>query len=214
MRDTSATPFSPPKSPIFSHSQQLIFVGFTLILVGYLSVWLPGPAVGLTFLGLELGEWVKFLGVGWLRDLFYLPPITLGGMLVLYTAGWNGRWQTWLVRGLAVLIGFLAFPAFEDLAGPGYSAYLLRVGLLVGVAGTAVFSSLVPRLNVPAWAVWVGIAVLGVIGGALPTWMYLDIRPYVSQVFGVSVGVGIGVWLNGVGHGLVTAVVLWRIRGK
>ena len=36
-------------------------IGFALIFVGYLSVWLPNKAAGLAMLGLEIGEWVKFL---------------------------------------------------------------------------------------------------------------------------------------------------------
>ncbi|MCZ7666136.1 MAG: hypothetical protein M5U34_02255 [Chloroflexi bacterium] len=30
-----------------------------------------GPAAGLSFLGVEMGKWIKFLGVGAIRDLFY-----------------------------------------------------------------------------------------------------------------------------------------------
>jgi len=41
--------------------QILIKAGFTAILLGYLLVWLPHEAAGLSFIGIELGEWVKFL---------------------------------------------------------------------------------------------------------------------------------------------------------
>ncbi|MFZ0547082.1 MAG: hypothetical protein WAM60_16675, partial [Candidatus Promineifilaceae bacterium] len=68
----------------------LLWVGFTFILAGYLMVWLPQPVVGLSLLGVEMGEWVKFLPqiqAGLLpdRNLFYLPPILLGLMMVVWT---------------------------------------------------------------------------------------------------------------------------------
>ena len=43
-------------------SLNLLLLGFTAVFIGYLSVWLPGPAAGLSFLGVELGEWIKFMG--------------------------------------------------------------------------------------------------------------------------------------------------------
>ena len=49
-------------------SALILNASFTVILVGYLVVWLPGPAAGLQFIGVELGEWIKFLGVGRKHD--------------------------------------------------------------------------------------------------------------------------------------------------
>ncbi len=81
-----------------------VFLGLTAILVGYFLVWLPGPSAGLRLIGIELGEWIKFLGVGSRRDLFYLPPIVVGLVLGLVAATWpNDRPQTWLARALAVV---------------------------------------------------------------------------------------------------------------
>ena len=39
----------------------LVRLGFTIILLGYFMVWLPNRLAGLSFIGLEIGEWVKFL---------------------------------------------------------------------------------------------------------------------------------------------------------
>jgi len=170
--------------------------------------------VGLQFLGVELGEWVKFLGVGQNRDLFYLPPITLGLMLAVWTMGWpNGRWQTWAVRGLAVLVSLLAFPALEDLLGAAREQYTGRVYLIGLVLAVALLSGLVgPALAVQRpWLPWLLLALLGLAGAIAPTWMYGQIAPYVSGVIGMPVGIGWGVGLNLGGHLLVTAVAFWQL---
>ena len=59
-------------------SDVLLFLGLTAVLVGYFSIWLPGPGAGLQLMGLETAEWLKFMGMGTNRNWFYLPPITLG----------------------------------------------------------------------------------------------------------------------------------------
>lgn len=181
--------------------------------MGYLSTWLVGPAAGLSFLGLEMGEWVKFFGVGWQRDYFYLPPITLGLMLALMTVNWeNGRFQTWIMRGTAVLVSLLAFPAIEDLTSPSRNQYILRVVLIGVVTLTAVLSAMAAQKRPIRWH-WFLLMGLGVLGLVLPTWMLVwEIRPFVSQTLGVSVGVGVGAWLNGVGHLLVVVVSFLEIR--
>lgn len=193
----------------------LLISGFTAVFVGYLSVWLPGPGVGLQFLGVELGEWVKFLGVGPNRDWFYAPPITLALMLIIWTTTWgNGRWQTWAMRGLAVAISFLAFPAIEDIVGPAREQYTGRVYQIFFVLLLALLSGLAGNRLAKQWPYlpWLLLAIVGVVGAIGPTWMYWQIFPYVSQLVGVPVGIGWGVWLNGLGHGVVTAVALWQLR--
>jgi hypothetical protein len=200
-----------------THNQErLLLAGLTAVFIGYLSVWLPGPAAGLQFLGVELGEWIKFLGVGAIRDLFYLPPIILGLMLAVLTMGWeNGRWQTWLMRGLALLVSLLAFPAYEDLMGASRSEYLLRVALIGLVGLTIILAALFGKKLVAnwAWLPWILLAVLGLVGAALPLWYYVSqVQPYVSNVFGVPVGVGWGLILYTAGCLGITAVSLWQLR--
>ncbi|MFO7681299.1 MAG: hypothetical protein R6X34_14720 [Chloroflexota bacterium] len=202
--------------PLLLNQERALLAGLTAVFVGYLAVWLPGPAAGLQFLGVELGEWIKFLGVGAIRDLFYLPPIILGLMLVVLTLGWeNGRWQTWFMRGLAVLVSLLAFPALEDLLGAFRSQYVLRVALIGLVGVTAVLVSIFGQKLTARWGglPWLLLAVLGLVGAALPLWYYLaQVRPYVSAVLGVPVGVGWGLVLNTAGCGVITAVSLWQLR--
>jgi hypothetical protein len=185
------------------------------VFVGYLTVWLPGPSAGLSFLGIELGEWVKFMGVGTARNLFYLPPITLALMLVILTLLWgNGRWQSWAMRGLAFLISWLAFPGFEDITGPVRHEYMPRVqwmGLvLLAILVTAVLCWAV-KPETRQWLCWLLLAVFAVLGAVQPTRVYMQILPDVEQLLGLPVGYGWGLILNGVGHLLVAGVSMGQL---
>jgi hypothetical protein len=198
-----------PRSTLFS-------LAATAILLAYFLPWLPHPAVGLRLIGLEMGEWVKFLPqvrsgeVAAGRNLFYLPPITLGLMLALSTANWpNGRWQTWLMRGLAVSVSLLAFPALEAIRDEPSSEWLLRLLLIGGVLLVAVLSGLGGRL--PAALPWLLIALLALLGSLLPTWAYLAVRPVIADLLRAPLGLGPGVWLNLLGHLAAGAVALRMI---
>jgi hypothetical protein len=202
----------------------LIKLGFVLILLSYFMVWLPSKLAGLAFIGLETGEWVKFLPqvqsgqIAADRNLFYLPPITLGLILAFWTAGWpNRRWQTWIMRALAVLVAMLAFPALEAILYEGVDQWLLRVAMILVVALTAILVSLLPRLpgGKGAMVAWSATLVLAVIGLVLPTWAYLAVRPAIAELLAESVGVGPGVWLNGIGHLLVAVLALsWLLEQR
>lgn len=193
----------------------ILLLGLTSIFIGYLTVWLPGPAAGLSFIGVELGEWIKFLGVGRSRDLFYLPPITLGLLLALMTVSWdNHRWQTWVMRGLAVAASVLAFPAIEAIRFEPTSEWLPRLQLILLVVIVVLLSGLAASRR-PLGAnriTWLLMAVVGLVGLALPSWMYFVARPLVSQAVGLPIGVGLGVWLNGLGHLAVVVVSLHNFR--
>lgn len=187
----------------------LFIVGLTAVVVGYLTVWLPGPSAGLRLIGLEVGEWIKFLGVGMQRNLFYLPPIFAGLIIALVTAGWDNRsWRTWLMRGLAVAVALIALPAIASITGEPQSEWLLRVALIGLVGLVAFLAALVPRTEQwPAWAAW-SVLLASFAGLVLPTWGYLTVRPIVIEILREPIGIGLGVWLNGVGFGLL-AVGSW-----
>jgi hypothetical protein len=133
-------------------------------------------------------------------------------MLIVWTMTWSSQgWRAWVMRALAVAISLLAFPAIEDITGSVREQYILRV-ILIGVVVLAAllsgfWSPAAKRKRLP----WVLLAALGVIGALLPTWIYLVVRPFASEIMGVSIGIGLGVWLSGVGHLLVTAVSLMQI---
>ncbi len=202
---------------IKQHKQTLFLLSFTAIFIGYLMVWLPGPSAGLQLLGIEMGEWTKFFGLGVKRNWFYLPPLTLALMLLCFTVGWeNGRFQTWLFRGVAVAVSLLAFPALEDLAGPSQSEYLSRVagiGLVVAVAGLLMLFGGQKRPWLPQLG-WGVMAVAGLVGLVWPTLIYGEVRPYASELIGVTIGYGPGFWLSLLGHAAVLGLALVQLAKK
>ena len=192
-----------------------LWLAFTLILAGYLMVWLPQPVVGLSLMGLEMGEWVKFLPqvqAGDLpdRNFFYLPPITLSLMMIVWTAGWpNRRWQSWAARGLAVLVSLLAFPAVEAIRFEPADQWLLRLLLIAFVILTAFLTPLAHHL--PPILSPLLLLVLASLGGLLPVWAYLVMRPVIAQLLRTEIGIGPGIWLTVAGQLLVVLVSLWLL---
>ena len=199
-------------------TQTFFLLSFTTILVGYFMVWLPGPSAGLQLLGFEMGEWTKFFGLGVKRNWFYLPPITLALSMLFFTVGWaNGRLQTWLFRGVAVVVSLLAFPALEDLMDPtswrDYVSRVVAIGLVVVVAGLLTFFG---GRKWP-WLLSVSrilLMVAGLVGFILPTLIYLEVRPYVSDLLRLQLGYGPGFWLNGVGHAALVLLAGWQLAKK
>ncbi len=178
---------------------QLLPIAFALIFVGYFAIWLPNEAVGLAMQGLEIGEWVKFLPetrngqVALSRVWFYAPPLTLGTALALFTATWSARWQTWLVRGVAFLMATLALPSAPDILQRGRSE-LLRVLLVLLVGIICLLAGKLGKIE--RW----GTVVLAVVGGIMPLVAYLIFRPIIAQHLTFTPAIGIGVWLNLLGH--------------
>ena len=181
-------------------------------------VWLPGPSAGLQLLGFEMGEWTKFFGLGLKRNWFYLPPVTLALMLLFFTVGWqNGRFQTWIFRGVAVAVSLLAFPAWEDMTNPtswrDYLSRIVAIGLVLAVAGllTLFGEKTWPQLRLVGWSLT---AVAALVGLVWPTWIFLEVRPYVSDLLRLDVGYGPGFWLNALGHTAVLILALLQLAKK
>ncbi|MBP6015940.1 MAG: hypothetical protein KA586_04410 [Candidatus Promineofilum sp.] len=191
----------------------LLFLGLTAIFVGYFVVWLPGPGAGLQLIGIEIGEWIKFLGVGAGRNWFYLPPIVIGTVVALLAAMWpNSRIQTWLARGLAIAAALLSFPAVAAIQLEPLSEWLARllgIGWVIGIAG---LGAIISRRSGDTRRLWMIVAIVALTGAFLPTIQYLAVRPLVEAALNRSLGIGAGVWLNAGGSVLVLVVALIEFR--
>lgn len=201
----------PPLNLDASMPQTFLFLAFVAIFVGYFMVWLPHESAGLTFTGLEIGEQAKFLPPvreGQIlpgRSLFYVPPVTLALMLVLLAARWpNRRWQTWAARAMAVFLSLLAFPALEAL-GTEAAEWLWRIMMIALVVLAATVSSVTGQ-RLSSRVLWLFILVVALAGAILPTWAFQAVRPLFASLLRGEVGIGPGVWLNGVGHATVAVI--------
>ena len=198
---------SPPAARWRPSRRDLLTLGLTAIFIGYFLVWLPGPGVGLSLIGVELGEWIKFLGFGPRRDWFYAPPIVLGLLLALWTAMWPNSRRTWLARGLAVAVALLAFPAVAAITSEPRSEWLLRLAL-IGVVGLVAVAAALPVARRGSRWMWAAMAVVALVGAIGPTSQYLAARQVVAAALRQPVGIGPGVWLNALGCLLVAGVCL------
>lgn len=190
-------------------------VGFTAVLVGYLAVWWPGPTAGLSFLGVEMGEWLKFFGVGAERDYFYIPPFTLALCLVWWSLNWpNHHWSGWVVRGLALLVSLLSFPAVPDLMGEAQAQYVWRVEMIALVGAAVLLAAALRQWGKPTWLSWLPWLLMiptALWGGLRPLWYFQEIRPFFTQATGYEMQFGPGVWLNTAGHTLIVLVAVGQL---
>ncbi len=211
-----------PKSAILAFSwSDWMMLGFVLMLVGYFLPWFKLPAAGLTLIGIDISEWLKFLpqfDTGELpnRNWFYLPPICLGGMLILWSVlvDANGR-RGWIMSGVGLLIALIAFPALEVLPinAEKFSKtgeWLFRfIGIgLVGLLalGRPLLSKLPNRLLVSL------IAVTALIVAGLPAWLlYLSRSAYIFWLR-LTPNPGVGFLLHMAAALLifVGAILCWR----
>ncbi len=206
----ASRPYYRPRYVTRSHNRHWLFLALTLILIGYFLPWLPHEGAGLTFIGLELGEQAKFLPqvrsgeITPGRSLFYLPPITIALLLLLSTLRWpNRRWQTWAVRGIAVAVSLLALPSYEAI-GTEPEEWLWR---LLMVTFVVVFAALTPILRRLPFRVIGGAAILLALAGLLlPAWLFFVVRAAYSDLLRQDLGIGLGFWLNALGH-IGTALV-------
>jgi len=96
-----------------------MMAGFVLMLIGYFLPWFKLPSVGLTLIGLDISEWLKFLPqfeTGELpnRNWFYFPPICLGAMVILWSALTDAEGRRGSVMsGLGLVLALIAMPALE-----------------------------------------------------------------------------------------------------
>jgi len=195
--------------------QTLLKLGFTSILLGYFLVWLPHQSVGLSFIGLEMGEWTKFLPKvqqgQYLADqiLFYIPPISLSLMLVVWTIDWpNNSWKTWLMRCTAILISLLAFPPIESIQYESTIQWLPRLLLVLAVLAAVLLMLFAAKLeqNRKEMIKWSSIALLGLLGALLPLWTFMSFQQEISSIFRSNVEVGPGLLLNTIGNLMIVAV--------
>lgn len=187
-------------------------VGIGLTFIAYFMVWMPNEAAALSIIGQEMGEWVKFLPevrartVGLGRNWFYAPPLTLAVLTLLWTRRWPNRWQSWLMRAVAFVLCWPAFPVITIILNEPRSEWLVRallvgcVGMLALVAGGL---ATLPRQMTSGLAM-----LLGVLGGVMPLAAYLAHRPIIITYLNAPLTIGVGVWVNLIGHLLLCAAFL------
>lgn len=201
---------------------------FVIIAIAYFLPWIDHPTAGLTLIGLDVSEWVKFLpqmqsGELPNRDYFYLPPIFLGGWLAttsLLFKSANKRVK-WVTGPLALAIGLVAFPSLDALRFEPADQWRLRliwIGLL-GVWALVLIPILNRTLSFPtrqnvALVVQLALAAGGVI---LPALVLLPTRRVAAEWLNVDLTNGVGFWLSSLGFAIFMVLAggrLWLMAQK
>lgn len=131
-----------------------------IALAGYWGPWVDHPAAGLVIIGLDLGEFVKFLPqvrsgqlTLW-REGFYLPLFAVSMTLSLFAFRREPAYH-WLVQGGMVGVAIVSSlnmlpPAWSPplLQTPEFRTQSIAIGLCLAAALFSPFLALLPRLFV------------------------------------------------------------------
>ncbi len=196
-------------------SLALLPIGLIFMAAAAWGAWVVQTSPGLTLLGLDLPEYVKFLPavrsgqLSLVREVFYLPLVVLGVGLNLLVLVTRGLWP----RGLRLVLGLLSIPCALALLPPAWSPATFsqaeyRVQVVV-MAGMLLFGAVtlllvwwqdatVPAargLHMAGGVVFVACALAAV----FPLWTWQQIQPAVATIYNHPVPLGWGGWALGMG---------------
>ena len=200
-----------------NRSPTFLIAGIVLGLIAYFLPWYSHPAAGLTLIGIDISEWLKFLpqyGAGQLpnRDFFYLPPLFLGGTLLFWWGSKQFQWRGSLIPFIPIILGslmvLLAFPSVDEILDPnkGPAEWRPRVFAIALVLLLGWCTPLLPQ----KWRTLYGsisTLLLGVLSLILPLYAAIVIRPIYVEWLKVEPTFGMGLWL----YGGASLLILWQI---
>ncbi len=177
-----------------------VAIGATL--VGYFAPWVGHKAAGLAILGLDLGEYVKFLTpvragqVMLWREGFYLP-LVLASLSASVIAFRHELHYSWIVQGIFLAVAVVAAlnllpPAWtpQRMLTPEFQQQALGLALCLAAMVCSPLLALLPR-----WLVAVAIA-SGASGAAfVPVSQFLAVLPAITELYHQSLELGWGLWL-------------------
>lgn len=186
------------------------------VLAGYLGPWVDHPVAGLAILGLDLGEYVKFLtpvrsgAVSLWREGFYLPLLA-ASLACSLMAFRRELAYPWLVRALLLAASVVAAlnllpPAWtpQRMLTPEFQQQAIWLALCLGAMIFSPFLALLPR--------WLGAAVVAALSLAalvLPPWQFFQVLPAIAELYNHPLAPGWGLFVMGLGlGGLFAAAVL------
>jgi hypothetical protein len=185
----------------------LLPFGALLAFWGYVGPWVDHRVAGLAILGLDLGEYVKFLplvrsgGTSLWREGFYLPLVAVSLALSLCT--WRGdlRWrQQWLdvtiitlqVAGAIVAALNMLPPAWtpQRMLTPEFHQQTAAILLCLAAVAFGPFLALLPRL-----ITGLIVLLLSIAAAAVPVTQFLRVLPEIGTLYNHLLVAGWGVYL-------------------
>jgi hypothetical protein len=191
-------------------------------LAGYLGPWVDHPVAGLTILGLDLGEYVKFLSpvrsgaVSLWREGFYLPLLAVS--LTCSLAAFRRELAyPWAVRALLLAAAVVAAlnllpPAWtpQRMLTPEFQQQTLWIALCLAAMVFSPFLALLPR-----WIVAALVAALSLAALVLPLWQFFQVLPAIAELYNHPLAPGWGLFVTGLGlGGLLAAAALLALPAR
>jgi hypothetical protein len=180
----------------------LIPIGALMALIGYFGPWVNHPAAGLAILGLDLGEYVKFLipvrsgAIEVWREGFYLPLLAVSLTLSLFAFRREQGWG-WPMR--IALLG-LAIVAALNMLPPAWSPAVVRTGefrtqvIWIGLCLAAVLFSPFLALLPGIAAATISVA-LAAIAAILAPMHFVRVLPAIEELYRRDLSPGWGMWV-------------------
>lgn len=188
----------------------LLSIGLIFMAAAVWGAWVVHPSPGLTLLGLDLPEYVKFLPavrsgqVPLLREVFYWPLVVLAGgvnILALITRGeWPRRLRAGLALGSVPCALALLPPAWSPatFSQPEYRLQVVTMAALLLLSAVTLLAvwrqdatlGASPRLRVVSGA----LLVIGALLAAVPLLSWQQVQPEVAVVYHHTLRLGWGGW--------------------
>ena len=190
----------------------LLPLGIVAALVGYLGPWVDHPVAGLAILGLDLGEYVKFLtavrsgAVSLWREGYYLPlvAVSLTCSLSAFRREFGYHWTLRaFLLGIAVVAALnLLPPAWtpQRMLTPEFQQQTLALGACLLAMLFSPFLALLPR-----WLTAATIVLLCVAALVIPAWQFAQVLPGIAGLYSQPLTPGWGLYLMAIG--LLTVIV-------
>ena len=195
----------------------LLPLGSLLAFMGYVGPWVDHRVAGLAILGLDLGEYVKFLpqvraGTTSLwREGFYLPLVAVSLALSLCTWRAELRWRqpgvAWLMIAVQVIGAIVAAlnilpPAWtpQRMLTPEFQQQLAAIVLCLSAVAFGPFLALLPRL-----VAGLIVLLLSTVAAVVPLVQFPRVLPEIATLYNHELVSGWGMYLTLAGLVMVMA---------
>jgi hypothetical protein len=195
----------------------LLPLGALLAFMGYIGPWVDHRVAGLAILGLDLGEYVKFLpqvragSTSLWREGFYLPLIAISLALSLCTWRPELRWRqpfvAWLMIAVQVIGAIVAAlnmlpPAWtpQRMLTPEFQQQSAAIVLCLSAVAFGPFLALLPRL-----VAGLIVLLLSAVAAVVPFVQFLRVLPEIATLYNHELVSGWGMYLMLAGLVMVMA---------
>lgn len=189
----------------------LLPLGALLAFWGYVGPWVDHRVAGLAILGLDLGEYVKFLPLVragttslW-REGLYLPLVAIS--LALSLCAWRPEFKwpqpvvAWLMIAVQILGAIAAAlnmlpPAWtpQRMLTPEFQQQLVAILLCLAAVAFGPFLALLPRLVTGVFVI-----LLSAVAAVVPVMQFLRVLPQIATLYNHNLAPGWGMYLMLIG---------------